>query len=480
MKIALFIAGLALSGCLAASAPSTPDNLLIIVIDTLRVDHVGAYGYARPTTPFIDSIAKEGVVFERAYSNSSYTRESIATLFTGLLPSSGGHVGWRAAPRTGSSTIAQSFREAGFATGLLSATPMLQRPGFEMGFEHFEFVAREWHASRKGPLLSRKTLEFVEKNQRERFMAYVHYMDPHGPYAPRMKHYRLFSKRESPREATLYGDIRPNLDTLLQNGFDRNHVDFIDLVNRYDAEIAGTDEAIRMLFEGLKAKGKLDNTLVVITADHGEEFLEHGFMEHAWSVYEESIRIPLILWWPAGLAPRKVRHPVSLVDLFPTLMNLFDLAPQTEKVDGREMLAKRGTTTEPVISELIMNSRSIVRSIVRDDWKYIAAPKWQSLEERLEVIRYQGEILQKVRLGTLPRTDPYGPPVFEALYNIAKDPSESLNLIDSENQTVRKIAEEMKGLLQEYMDRSKANSPENSGKEMTEEEIRMLSALGYL
>jgi arylsulfatase A-like enzyme len=163
----------------AAASGLKDYNLVVINIDTLRADHLGCYGYGRNTSPFIDSLAGRGVLFERALSNSSYTRESVAVLFSGRLPSASGSVGWNARPSDTTRNLAELFRDAGYQTGFSSNTTMLTDPLFTKGFDEAEQLTTVWGLSGAGPKLSARAVEFATRHAGGRFMMYLHYLDPH-------------------------------------------------------------------------------------------------------------------------------------------------------------------------------------------------------------------------------------------------------------------------------------------------------------
>ncbi len=159
-------------------------DVLLIVVDALRADHLGAYAYTRDTSPFIDSLAREGIVFERAIANSSYTRESVAALLTGQLPSRSGAYGWLARPGRAAPHLGEIFRRAGYHTGLLSNTTQLYDPGFNRGFDETQHLPKSWDISREGGRLTKRALDFVARAGSRPVFLYLHYLDPHAPYDP--------------------------------------------------------------------------------------------------------------------------------------------------------------------------------------------------------------------------------------------------------------------------------------------------------
>ena len=331
--------------------PLSQYNLILINIDSLRADHLGTYGYGRDTSPFIDELAAEGIVFERAFSNSSYTRESVASLLSGRLPSVAGSTGWYATLSEEARSLSESFRASGCETGFFSNTIMLRDPGFTQGFDEVQHLPERWGISGAGLRLSKRALAFVADRGGRRFMMYLHYLDPHGPYDPAAEHYLRFSPQVSASPLRLYTDLRPRLPELLRDGVRPGEARFEDLIRRYDAEIFDTDRAVEALFRGLEELDLLDGTLVVITADHGEEFLEHGFVEHAWTLYRESLHVPLILWAPLAFGPSRIDAPVSGIDIAPTLLHLMEVPYDGSDLDDNFSLDLDEGAHEAVITD---------------------------------------------------------------------------------------------------------------------------------
>jgi arylsulfatase A-like enzyme len=467
-----------LLGCSNPESGFRNYSVVLIVIDSLRARDLGCYGSARDTSSFLDSLAREGVVFSRASSTSSYTRESVTSLLTGKLPSSGGGTGWNAMPHEASDHLAERFQASGYRTGFVSNSLMIRGSGFQRGFDVAEFPGRNQFASGGGETLSDTALDFVRKAPDEKFFLYLHYLDPHGPYHPDAAYVAKLDGSLHPRPLKLYGEVREHCSELRKQGFAPGEEQFDDLKLRYDAEIASTSEAIRRLLDGLESMGALDRTLVIVTSDHGEEFLEHGYVEHAWTLYEESIHVPLILWAPGRLAPQRVDAGVSLVDLMPTLLALFEWP--ADDSDGRPLFEYTDdswtaiSSQAPRFAELQIQTRNLLRSVTLGDWKYIAAQRWLSDAMREQAVREK-------RAGDLPAEnftpiDPWAPVTREELYDLAADPGESRNLA---GQEVAQL-ERMRALMQTHRARAK-NAPAATarGLEFSDEELLELEALGY-
>ena len=397
-------------------------NIVVIVIDALRADHLGGYGYSRDTSPFIDELMQQGIRFENAIANSSYTGESVSSLFTGKFPSSNPYgAGWYARPAPDSNTLAKLFQKSGYKTGLFCDTPVLG-PHFYEGFDTTACMVSDFGFSGTGPLVVEKALEFIKNDTNEPFFVYLHFLDPHSPYEPSTSDYLRFSDSIYQQPLRLFEDIRPKLPELITEGFGPGNAAFEDLKLRYDAEIVFVDNCIRSFFESMKKNNMSDNLIVVVTSDHGEEFLDNGFLEHAWRLYWESIHIPLIIWAPDFVVSGNMKEPVSLVDIAPTLLSLAALQFDAGIFDGHSLFTKtkRGTYTpvshgKPIISELLLQTRPIIRSIIHGDYQYIAAWQWCDPPTcSADAIR-QFEWREKLKKGEIQPVDPWGTIVHEEL-----------------------------------------------------------------
>ena len=335
-----------LLGCQGPVGKETPEakpNVLILMVDALRADRLGVNGYARPTTPNIDLLAAEGINFKNAFAHSTWTKPSIATLFTSAYPSQHGldQVARANEDGLGSEvlhaslmTMAERFRAGGYSTGaVINQVHITPRFGFDQGFDHFN--------SRRGtaaPRLNRQLLGWLTSVDTTTvpFFAYLHYLDVHWPYTKRFPERAaalgsVALTREPPKSGK--GGIEEWTEQM------RLPEDLAALEARYDHEVAFTDQAIGELVASLKELGLYENTVIVLTADHGEEFLEHGMLLHGHGPHEELIRVPLIVRLPdryRGEA-RVSDSPVGLVDLMPTLVAFAGLG-EDPGVQGRSLM----------------------------------------------------------------------------------------------------------------------------------------------
>jgi arylsulfatase A-like enzyme len=302
-------------------APERPD-VLLFTIDTLRADHLGAYGYGRPTSPGIDALAAEGTLFEIAYAPMGTTCPSHATLFTSRHPLAHGVVRNGLPLLEDETTLAEVMEANGYATAaFVSSYPVSHRLGFAQGFEHYDddfegarlALTRKWWAGQRvdgsfervgGETAGAVTAWLAVRRDSRPLFLWVHLFDPHAPHlAP-------------PQIRALLHAQEPSAPSPLHAG--------------YDAEIRYTDEQVQRIVGAFEAVAKRP-PLVVLTSDHGEGLLDHGWPIHNRYLYEEEVRVPLIFRWkeriPAGL---RLAQPAHLVDLLPTLVSLLELDPSND------------------------------------------------------------------------------------------------------------------------------------------------------
>jgi arylsulfatase A-like enzyme len=299
-----------------------PRTLLWISQDALRADHLGAYGYPRATSPFFDRLAPGFFLFENAMATSSWTLQSMASQFTSLHPSVHGANGRGLGLRPDAPTLFEALAEAGFTVlGVvgnlfLSADYGLSRGLDVMAFEH-------------GPAgdLNRIALRLLATEVAGEDVAlFIHYVDPHATYEP-----------PRPYDAAFPTEYQGPVDTRYSGLYalrDPKHVE--RAVALYDGEILYADAMIARLFDAVRRQGRLDGAVVAYTADHGEEFQEHGGFWHGRTLYQELLHVPFALRVP-GLDPRRIAQPVSMIDLAPTLLDAVG-APVSRGFRGRSLM----------------------------------------------------------------------------------------------------------------------------------------------
>ena len=314
------VAGLAWT--LAHRAQRRPPNVLVIAIDSLRRDRVGAYGSPHRLTPFLDELAARATVYDNAYAPSSWTIPSVASLFTGRHPSEHQTTRFMAPLKDSETTLAEALAAHGYATSAVTANAAIATAGgFAQGFERFQLVGVPTmdYPKSDGELINDQALRYVDEVGVERpHFLYLHFMDVHTPY-------RQHDGITPPRNPALQrSDATLNL-AVTSGSFEKNPErrrsywtfttnEVWRLEDLYDSEVAHVDRRLRQLFAALGRRGFLDNALVVVTADHGEEFGRHGAFGHGTSLYGALIHVPLIVRYP-NQPPRHVEPPVQLAGL---------------------------------------------------------------------------------------------------------------------------------------------------------------------
>jgi arylsulfatase A-like enzyme len=413
---------LALAVLLAACGDDSPrpPNVLLVVIDTLRADKLGAYGNQRGLTPFLDSLVARGTVFEHAYAASSWTVPSMASLFTSRYPTQHRVVTFAQRIAADEVTVGERLQQGGWVGGGFAANPNLQsRFGYAQGFA-------EWHADAPengevdGDTLRAQSIAWLDRVWRRTdpmpTLLYVHYMEPHAPYASREPFRSRFAVNDAGRaldqleaisevvdratggtahvEPDKPFELAATLARLLEQGIRLTHEHVLPIERLYDAEVATADDQVRQLFDELAHRGFLDHAMVIVTADHGEEFNEHGHGSHGIALYEESVRVPLIMMGPGVPTDRRVTENVSLVDVAPTLLDLLGLPPEP-RFEGRSLVSvlsmpatsERGRGSGPdvilqleQIGSVETDQRKHVRGLVRSGHKLLVGP-----DERTEL-----------------------------------------------------------------------------------------------
>ena len=368
-----------------------PPDIVLVSIDTLRPDHLGSYGYVRDTSPTIDGLARGGVRFENAVSTTSWTLPAHAALFTGLYDSAHGLIDNGLRLGEGHQTLAEVLHDAGYQTAGFFGGPYLHPvSGLDQGFEHYEScmsplgddLSPLQEAERvirntgleatftdvTGPRTVRAVRRWLGHASARPFFLFVHFWDVHYDFNPPREYVERFDPdyagsldaSDFPRNKAIHASM---------DARDRRH-----LIALYDGEIRFTDEQLRQVLVALEPRGRLENTIVVVTADHGEEFFEHGRKGHRSTLYDESIRVPLVISWPRGLAAhRVVGDQVRLVDVMPTLLSLADVEAPPD-LDGRDLgPLLRGDSLEPApaLLELLADGK-VLRALRTLDEKSLS------------------------------------------------------------------------------------------------------------
>jgi arylsulfatase A-like enzyme len=472
---ALALCALLFAGC--SPALDRP-NIVLIVIDTLRADRVSSYGYAKPTTPRIDAFASRGVRFENAFSTSSWTLPAHASMFTGLYPIEHGATQENTRLDDRARTLAEAFGDDGYTTLGVSGNGVINaNSGLTRGFSRFVEAWREagerpangWFVPKDHPNVVAVREFLRDWDSVEPFFAFINFVEVHGPYTPPPMFRNRFLSPASPRRLVATAVKRGAAGYYL----DKNSIsaaEFRVLSDLYDGEVGYVDALVGALVDEFEAAGVLDDSLVVITSDHGENLGGHGHFRHVFSLYNDTVRVPLIALLPDGARAGEVRsEPVSLVDLYSTLLAAARIdsgaSPQS-----RDILAP-DLADEPVFAEYyfplqalgLFNSDSErhrdalapymrrLRSVQSDGWRLL----WSS-DGKLE------------------------------LYNVERDPTESVDLAgstDVETQTTR-----LGTSLADFVERGGGRrplpdaAPSSTGafRDLDPETEQQLRELGYL
>jgi len=422
------------------------DNLVLVTIDTLRADHVGANGYARGTTPNLDRLGHRSAVFTQAIAQSSWTRASVASYMTGLYPTTIGltchnfrvpKADCDLLPQS-ATTLAEVLRDGGFRTaGIVANINVDAVFGFDQGYQEFTSVAENlaeddpdwrlhtgWFDATTREVTDR-ALEWLDARGTEggRFLLNLHYLDPHDPYEPPEPERSAFDPRDY--------DVDPRVR---------------ELVARYDGEILHVDQQFDRVLDRLETLGLTDRTAVVILSDHGEEFHDHGDVRHGFTMFDEQLRVPLILSVP-GLTDggHRIDRQVRLLDVMPTLLDVLALeAPAAlQGASLLPLLSGVDSEPEPALSE----------------WGYrplisFRAPPWKLIYD----------------IETESAT----------LYNLETDPRELNDVARDEPRVVARLTDQMTDVLADALDAGRALAADSGEVQLSRAQIERLEALGYV
>lgn len=440
LAAAVLLAIAARPGC-ESRPPAGPPDILLISVDTLRADHLSSSGYARPTSPFLDGLAAEGIRFEHAYATSSWTTPSVVSMLTSAYPSRhrmGGR--FSGVPRVWSRipealpTLAESLRSLGYRTyGLAANVNLAAERGFDRGFDRYRCLGTadlDVVGRALGPWL-----EEIGRGEGPWFF-WLHMLDPHGPYNGRRPWIESFEP-ELEEHSWLDGMPSERIVRFAER-FNERQMDAVRAL--YDSEIRATDEFLRDLFERLPGA---DDAFVLFTSDHGEEFLEHGGMLHGRTLFDESVRIPLIVRLPdrrfAGAVSSGV---VSLVDVVPTILAAAGAGPRDDAA-GIDLVGDEGPAVPAdrvVVTELLRGDPE--RAVREGRWKLIAG------SSRPELAR---------------------------LYDLEEDPGEQTDVAGRFPDRVARLHE----ILADF-ERTHRPVELPAPTELTPEQIEALRALGYV
>jgi arylsulfatase A-like enzyme len=421
-------------------------NVIIYLVDTLRADHLGCYGNREIQTPHIDRFASQGVLFENAYAQASWTKPSTATLLTSTYPSYHDAIKRNDTLTSEISTLAEVLKERGYLTGaFISQVNVSADFGFYQGFDSY---LETYYPIKQRPLYAHHMNDFIfpwlKKNVDNPFFLYIHTNDPHDPYNPPAPYNKMYDDNYA---GSINGSVR-TLEDILFGNIKVKPRDIQHLNALYKGEVTINDSAFGKFVEKLKELKLYDRTLIIFTADHGEEFWEHKGVKHALTLYDEVIHIPLMmrLPWniPAGL---KINSPVRTIDVMPTILKLLHFNPP-QQCQGKSLIPliknKKQHEAKEIYCEEDFGDK-VMQSIRKADWKLIYYPKTGLVE----------------------------------LFNIKKDHKEQNNLATHYPELIQSLLKKINLWHQQQIKRRKGLH-RTRAKKLSEETIKQLKALGYL
>jgi len=469
-------------GILAEGAPK-PD-IIMIVVDALRADRLGAYGHNGGLSPTMDALAAAGVTFERCVSAAPWTLPSVATLFTSYYPGvhkatsytvvsamDSGRQAYQAVLSEQFQTLAEVLQAAGYQTAGFCAAKFLRGEyGFGQGFEHWDTSFAE--NTVRGEVVNRALFDWVDR-QRDAsrpLFVYLHYMDVHGPYnaAPRFMDPLMEQVEANPHKQLLtpkeFAAINQYLNVPPPEATDPGRHERLKgyreyWVARYEAGVKEMDFYLGQLIEGLKSRGLWEQAYVIFTADHGEALCEHGLWEHGYSQYQTDLHVPLVLRWPGMLpAGKRIRRLASLIDIMPTLLEQLRL-PAGEELQGRSLVdhVSDRLSDKPLVA--------FAEGIKSGPGQYALLTEATKL------------IVTQIPARPLPDGTMAQPSARPMLFNLASDPGEKYDIADQEPE----IAKQMVQLMFQIVAKNRTLRPGvvTTTRPVDEATRRQLESLGY-
>lgn len=458
------------TACSKGPAPPPParvadgPNILLITIESLRTDHVGCYGGKLPTTPALDALARESIVFDNAWSVTSWTLSAHASLFTGLYPTATNVTLPRDRLDASYRTLAELLHDHGYDTAAIVSGPYLRKSHqLDQGFSHYDesAVSPAGQTSTDditNPAMEARMAGYFDSRatQARPFFLFAYFWDPHYDYIPPPPYDTLFVPPDAKKIGLAKYDTGEGKVTRNASPAEMAYV-----LSQYDGEIRATDEVLGRLFDRLKKAGLWDKTVIVVTADHGEEFFDHGEKGHKNNLHVESVKVPLLIK-PAGkVAPRRDARPASLVDVYPTLAAAAGWRGKLPPHHGRSLL-QAGGEDAAVYGELT-TSWYFTNKVTKQRWA--ENNFWLSLLEgpyRLIGMRNPEKKMEQW-----------------ALYDVQNDPTETRPL-GAEHAT--RLDDMKKRLLQwqEKMVQTGKLLGKRGEADLSPDEIERLKAIGYL
>jgi hypothetical protein len=456
--LAVWFAACSPFGDRAASRATAAPDVVLLVVDGLRVDRLDALLEAPAAEELATSWTGSDVVrFERAYSPSSLAEQSLASLFSGRLPTHGGGIGLaEAQPSEEATPLAVRLRRAGYRTGFVSQQAWAGRPGFTRGFDGL-YVANAAAGARQA--LADVALRIVAeelgaapgaRHSRSPFLLVVHWATP---------------------------DLRAKTEAT------ETSVPAEEIARAYDDAVLESLRDAGSLLQGLAGRGALERAAIVLTSSHGFELLEHGGVGAGFTLHEEVVRVPLWIRHP-GLEEATIPAPVSTVRLLPTLLRLAEAEANQDPSDAAPFplaLEPAGARAPPVVTELVVRERAIARAVIDGADKYLQVLRDAPLADREVIAAGYEELQAAMSSGAVPTPALFGEPVREELLRLREDSLVEEGLALSENA---ELLSRMRALLRDYerLCESTGFAPPAVASRMPIDpnDVRRLEALGYM
>ncbi len=434
----------------------TKPNVIVVTIESLRADHVGCYGYGLPTTPNLDRFAGEAVRFEEAYTPTSWTLPSHASLLTGL-PSSALQVTEPHHKLDDSyATLAEMLADEGYSTAAIVSGPFLRTPyNLNQGFDLYDdtpsaITQQNAHGDITNPAMERKVIEYLRAPREEPFFLFAYFWDIHYDFIPPPPFDTMsVTPGMEPFDASRF-EMNPEIHPGMSGG----RLDYV--LSQYDGEIRCTDEMFGRIFDVLREEGLWETTAILITSDHGEEFFDHGEKGHKHNLHRESLHVPFLWKLPGPAVPGVDPCPVSLLDVVPTVLDLCG-APAPGELTGRSLMKKAA------------DARELFHELYITYYGYIIGKGYAGTKTFDAFALREGDF----KYMRLPRKGG------ERLYDLAADPLETADLSDSPAAELPAWREKVKA----WTDRTKeiaAAHGDAGDASLSDEERERLEALGYI
>lgn len=430
------------------AAKTTRPSLLLITVDTLRADRLPFYGYKRNTAPFLGKLAEQGIIFTNAYSTSSWTVPALASLVTGVYPYSHGvmrgsikkgHVYKQQLVPRKLSNLAGKLRSLGYRTyGVTANAHLMKELGFARGFDRYTCVG--FCSAEKVNQAFLQWKQEIESQGGPVFI-WLHYFDPHIPYVGQQPWLKQYQADETPAESGTIGSaFRP---VLLNRIIKKKGQRFLTIAqSHYDSEINYCDDQIKKLFQAFPS---LEQYVMAFTADHGEEFMEHGKLGHARNLYNITVRVPMFIRTPDRKSATRSKEVASLIDIAPTLLAIAGgKSPQSWQ--GRALIDQKGQVSPSeqryVLAQLHNGIAPPLNALIGSEWKLVINDKTNVQE----------------------------------LYNLINDPAEQHNLAAAQPEKAKQLGGNIQKLIL-----SLTPAPKKGGeKPMQKDKEEMLRSLGYI